>query len=59
MSTKTKGDISQEYVVNCHQKSDLVNSLNDQRKGGRFCDAVLVADGQKFNAHKWVLHSVD
>ena len=56
MSTKTKGEISQEYAVNCHQKCDLVNSLNEQRKGERFCDAVLIADGQKFNAHKSVFN---
>ena len=52
MSTKPTDISVKEYQVNSHLNTALVNALNDQRSGDRFCDAVLIADGRKFNTHK-------
>ncbi|KAG8437540.1 hypothetical protein GDO86_008303 [Hymenochirus boettgeri] len=45
-------------VYQCEEHSSLVlHSLNEQRQKGLFCDIVLVADEQRFHAHRNLLAS--
>ena len=45
-------NLSKEYTVNFHQKVNIVNALNEQRKEEKFCDVILSAEGKRFPTHR-------